>query len=141
MCYFGSRINRITLTASLLVVGRRHDLLEADALVELDAEYQADLEQDALQLSYADVVDRAGAEFAEELLGAEAAQILDDERPEVEHVVARHAVALLHHHDLGAQQLGLDRRAHAAGTTADYQYLLLRLVFFLGNVYRGAGIN
>lgn len=56
------------------------------------------LEQYALQLPDADVIDGACAELAEEFLGAERAQVLDHERPQVQHVVTRHAVALLYYH-------------------------------------------
>ena len=59
------------------------------------------LEQDALQLPDGDVVDGAGAELAAELLGCEAAQVVDVVGPQVEHVVAREPVPLLHHHNLG----------------------------------------
>ena len=58
------------------------------------------LEQDALQLPDGDVVDGAGAELAAELLGCEAAQVVDVVGPQVEHVVAREPVPLLHHHNL-----------------------------------------
>lgn len=51
-----------------------------------------------MQLADADVIDGARAEFAEKLLGAQRAQILDDKRPQVEHVVARQSIAFLHDH-------------------------------------------
>ena len=46
------------------------------------------------------MVDGAGAELAVELLGGEAAQVVDVVGPQVQHVVPGEAVALLHHHHL-----------------------------------------
>ena len=57
------------------------------------------LQEDALQLPDGDVVDGAGAELAAELLCREAAEVVDVVGPQVEHVVAREPVPLLHHHD------------------------------------------
>ena len=57
------------------------------------------LQEDALQLPDGDVVDGAGAELAAELLRCEAAEVVDVVGPQVEHVVAREPVTLLHHHD------------------------------------------
>ena len=45
------------------------------------------------------MVDGAGAELAEELLSAERLEVGDEEGPEVEHVVARERLALLHDDD------------------------------------------
>lgn len=69
------------------------------------------------------MIDRAGAKLAEKLLGPETPQILYDEGPQVQHVVSRHSVSLLHHHDLGTQQLGLDGRSHAAWSATNDQHL------------------
>lgn len=70
-----------------------------------------------------DVVDGAGAELAVELLGAEAAEVVYGERPEVEHVVAGEGVPLLDHDHLAAQQGQLDGCAQTAGPAADDQTL------------------
>jgi len=66
-----------------------------------------------------DVVDRAGAELAEELLGAEGPQILDDEGPQVEDVVPAYPISLLDDHHFASQELRLDGRAEAARTSTD----------------------
>ena len=47
------------------------------------------------------MVDGSGAELSEELFRAEGLQVVDDERPQMQDVVAWEAVALLHHHHLG----------------------------------------
>ena len=57
------------------------------------------LQEDALELPDGDVVDGAGAELAAELLCCEAAEVVDVVGPQVEHVVAREPVTLLHHHN------------------------------------------
>ena len=49
-----------------------------------------------------DMVDGAGAELPEEFLGAESAEVVDRVWPQVQHVVARKAVALFHDDDAGA---------------------------------------
>ena len=77
------------------------------------------LEEDALQLPDGDVVDGARAELAAELFGGEAAEVVDVVGPQVEDVVAREPVPLLHHDDPGAQELRLDGGAEAAGAGAD----------------------
>ena len=74
-----------------------------------------------------DVVDGAGAELAEELLGAERLQVVDHHRPQVEHVVAAEAVALLEHDHPRAEQLRLDGRSQAARAAADHQHLADRV--------------
>ena len=48
------------------------------------------------------MVDGAGAELPEEFLGAESAEVVDRVWPQVQHVVARKAVALFHDDDAGA---------------------------------------
>lgn len=48
-----------------------------------------------------DVVDGAGTELPVELLGSEAPQVMDGERPEVQHVVPGEGVPLLHHDHFG----------------------------------------
>lgn len=69
------------------------------------------------------MVNGAGAELSIELFGAEAAQVVYGERPQMEHVVAREGVPLLDHHHLAAQQGQLDGGAQAAGSAADDQTL------------------
>lgn len=48
-----------------------------------------------------DVVDGAGAELPVELLGSQAPQVMDGERPEMQHIVPGEGVPLLHHHHFG----------------------------------------
>ena len=112
-----------------LLIRRLDQLLEADILEHFDAEEERRLQQDALQLADADVVDGAGAELAVELLGAQTAQVRDVVGPEVQHIVSREPVSLLHNDHPGAEQLGLDGRAEAAGARADHQHILPRAHF------------
>lgn len=48
-----------------------------------------------------DVVDGASTELPVELLGSQAPQVVDGERPEVQHVVPGEGVPLLHHNHFG----------------------------------------
>lgn len=50
-----------------------------------------------------DVVDGASTELPVELLGSQAPQVMDGERPEVQHIVPGEGVPLLHHDHLGPQ--------------------------------------
>lgn len=70
------------------------------------------------------MIDGAGAKFAEELFRAEGPQVVDDERPQVEHVVPGEAVPFLDHHHFRPEQLGLDRRAKSARPAANDQHLM-----------------
>ena len=70
-----------------------------------------------------DVIDGPCAKFPEELFRAQCPQVVNDERPQVEDVVARESVPLLDDHHFGAEQLGLDRRAKSARSAADDQHL------------------
>lgn len=112
-----------TLTALLLILRRRHEGVETDALVELDTKDQSDFEQYTLKLSDADVIDGAGAKFPEEFFRPQGAEIVDDEGPQVKDVVPRHAIPFLDNHDLGSQQLGLYGRTKAAWPASDDQHL------------------
>lgn len=58
--------------------------------------------------SLTDVVQRAGAEFAIELLGSELSEVVNGEGPQVENVVPGERVSLLQHHHLSPQQGQLD---------------------------------
>lgn len=69
------------------------------------------------------MVDGPGTEFAVELFGPEAPQVVDGVGPEVQHVVPGEGVSLLDHHHFGAQQSELDGRPQAAGTSADDEAL------------------
>ena len=61
-------------------------------------------------------------EFAVKLFPCHLLQVCDHERPQVEDVVAREAVALLDHHDVScSQQLQFDRRTQATRAAADDQ--------------------
>lgn len=105
-----------------LVVGWLSEALEADAFVDLNAEEQSDLEQDALKLANANVVDWAGAELAVKLFGSKGLQVCDEERPQVEHIVAGEPISLLHEHHLCTQHLRLDGGTEAAGAGADDEH-------------------
>lgn len=54
--------------------------------------------------SLTDVVQRASAEFAVELLGSELAEVTNGEGPQVEDVVPGERFSLLQHHHLSPQQ-------------------------------------
>ena len=80
-----------------------------------------DLEEDALKLPDRNVVDGAGTELPVEFLCANGPELVDVAGPEVEDVVPGVSVSLLHHHHLGAQQLGLQSRPETAGPGSDDQ--------------------
>lgn len=69
------------------------------------------------------MVDGPRAELPVELLSPELLEVGDDEGPEVQDIVARETVPLLHHHHLGTQQLSLDGRPQTTGARADDQDL------------------
>lgn len=50
-----------------------------------------------------DMVDRTGTKLPIELLGSQASQVVDGERPEVQHIVPGESVPLLHHNHFGPQ--------------------------------------
>lgn len=54
------------------------------------------------------MIDSTGAELPIKLLGPEAPEVLDGERPEVEHVVPGESISLLQQHHFGAQKPKLD---------------------------------
>lgn len=57
-----------------------------------------------------DVIDRSGAELAKKLLSTERPQIVNNERPKMQDVVAGEPVSFFHDNDFGAQQLGFYSR-------------------------------
>lgn len=59
------------------------EVLETDLGVHLDAEQQRHLQQDALHLANADVVDCAGAKLSKKLLGSQRSQVFYYKRPQV----------------------------------------------------------
>lgn len=69
------------------------------------------------------MVDGASAELAIELFGAEAPEVVDGVRPQVEHVVSRKGVSLFDNHHLTAQQSQLNGSPQATGTPTDNQTL------------------
>lgn len=68
--------------------------------MELDAEDQSDFEQYTLKLSDANVIDGAGAKFPEELFRPQGAKVVDNEGPQVKHVVPGHSIPFLYNDDL-----------------------------------------
>ena len=64
-----------------------------------------------------------GAEFAIELFGPEAPQVMNGVRPEVQHVVPGEGVSLFDHHHFGTHQSELDGCPQAAGAASDDQTL------------------
>lgn len=73
------------------------EVLEAAAFKHLHAHEQGHLEKNALQSSNGNVIDGAGAEFPEELLGPEAAEVVNVVRPQVEHVISAKTIPLFNH--------------------------------------------
>lgn len=69
------------------------------------------------------VVNSASAEFSEELLGAERLEIVDEVRPEMEDVIAREALPLLHNHRLAAHQRHFDGGTQTARPATNNQHL------------------
>ena len=69
------------------------------------------------------MVDRSGAELAEELLRAKRLQVGDEVRPEVEDVVAREAVPLLDDDGSAAEEGHLDGHPQSARARSDNQHL------------------
>lgn len=57
------------------------------------------------------MIQRAGAEFSVELLGAKAAEITDGEGPQVENIVPGESLSFLQHHHLSPQQGQFDGRS------------------------------
>ena len=115
-----------------LDVGRFDQTLKADGLVDLDAENEADLEEDALQLPDRNVVDGSGAKFTVELFGAKASKVMDVVRPKEKDIVAAEPVALLDHDDLGPEELSFDGSSKTARTLNIV--LFFHVVSFLGKV-------
>lgn len=70
-----------------------------------------------------DVVERSGPELGMEDLDADAAQVVHDERPQVETVVTRQVVAHLYDDDRGAKQGALDGHAETTRTGSDHEHL------------------
>lgn len=71
-----------------------------------------------------DVVNGPGAEFAVELFGSEAPQVMDGVGPKVQHIVPGEGVPLLNHHHFGSHQSELDGGPQAAGTSSDDEALM-----------------
>lgn len=69
------------------------------------------------------MVDGSGTEFAIELFGAEASQVMNGVGPKVQHVVPGEGVPLLDHHHLGSHQSKLNGGAQAAGASSDNEAL------------------
>ena len=67
------------------------------------------------------MVDVPRAKLSEELLGSEGLEVVDEELPELEDVVAREVVPAFDDDDLGTEQLGFDGRAKAAGPGPSHQ--------------------
>lgn len=70
-----------------------------------------------------DVVYGSSTEFAVELLGPEAPEVVDGVGPQMQHVVPGEGVPLLNHHDLGPQKSQLDGRPQATWASPDDQAL------------------
>ena len=70
-----------------------------------------------------DVVYGSSTEFAIELLGPEAPEVMDGVGPQMQHVVPGEGVPLLNHHHLGPQQSQLDGRTQTTRAPSDDQTL------------------
>lgn len=62
-----------------------------------------------------DMVDGSSTEFAVELLGPEAPEVMDGERPEVEHIVPGEGISLLQQHHSSSHEAQLHRCPQTAG--------------------------
>lgn len=62
-------------------------------------------------------------EFAVELFGAEAPQVMDGEGPQMQHVIAGKGIPLLYDHHLGSQERQVDGCTKATGSSPNYQTL------------------
>ena len=69
------------------------------------------------------MIDSSCTEFAEELLGPEHLEIMDEERPEVKDVVPGETIPFLHNHRPPAQHHHLDSRPQPTRPTTDDQDL------------------
>lgn len=74
-------------------------------------------------MTLTDVVDGASTELAVELLGSQAPEVMNRERPEVKHIVAGECVSFFDHHHFTAQQRQLDGRPQTTRPAADDQTL------------------
>jgi hypothetical protein len=74
----------------------RTELLESSVRTETESQKKRDLQQNELQRADGDVIDCADAELAVEALCAQTLHIGDDVRPQVDHIIARKLIPLLH---------------------------------------------
>lgn len=70
-----------------------------------------------------DVVDGASTELPIELLGSQAPQVMDGERPEVQYVVPGEGVPLLHHDHFGPQVGKFNGRAQTTWSSPNDETL------------------
>lgn len=70
-----------------------------------------------------DVIDCSRAEFAIEFLSPQLLEVVDDKRPEMQDIISRETVPLLHHHNFCTKKLSLNGSAQATGTCSDNQDL------------------
>lgn len=62
-------------------------------------------------------------EFAVELFGAKAPQVMDGEWPEMQHIIAGEGIPLLYDHHLGSQEGQVDGCTKATRSSPNYQTL------------------
>ena len=70
-----------------------------------------------------DVVDGTGTELAKELLCPESLQVVDEVGPQVQHIVARVAVSLLHNHSLATKERYLNGNPQSTWPSTNDQHL------------------
>ena len=87
------------------------------------------------------MVDVPRAKLSEELLGSEGLEVVDEELPELEDVVAREVVPAFDDDDLGTEQLGFDGRAKAAGPGPGHQDPLIFCQESMVRLLAGLHIN
>ena len=87
------------------------------------------------------MVDVPRAKLSEELLGSEGLEVVDEELPELEDVVAREVVPAFDDDDLGTEQLGFDGRAKAAGPGPSHQDPLIFCQESMVRLLAGLNIN
>lgn len=70
-----------------------------------------------------DMVDGPCTEFAVELFGTKAPQVMDGEWPQMQNIISGKGVPLLYHHHLGSQEGQVDGCTKATGSSPNDQTL------------------
>lgn len=126
---FGVDQRTPTYSFILLVLGRVNEPPKLHIDMDLYSQDQGNLQKDELELTDTDMVDGSCTEFAIELFGAEAPQVVDGEWPQMQHVIAGKGIPLLYDHHLGSQERQVDGCTKATGSSPNYQTLRVGACF------------